>query len=53
MDSFEGVVMQKSKVIAIGRRKYKRALLEMQRAIELELESLEKDGDSFESSDGI
>lgn len=39
--------------IASRKRQYKRALLELQRAIQLELESLEKDGDDFHPSDGI
>lgn len=39
--------------ISSRKRQYKRALLEMQLCIELELESLEKDKDNFEPSNGI
>lgn len=36
-----------------SKRQYKRALLEMIRVAQLELERLEKDGEAFQPSEGI
>lgn len=45
--------MLERSVLETKRRQYLKALLEMKRAIELEVKAIEEKGSSFEPSDGI